>query len=276
MISLSKLLIIGGEGAIGQEIEFGIKLSHKDLDIMDVNQIEEVFSRYNPSAVLCLASIDLANSEKNPSLAFQVNVVGLYNVAIQAKKRNIPIILISSGAIFNGLITKIFNEKDMPEPLNIYGQTKYLAELLLQQTAPNYLIVRTGWIFGLTHKKNGFTKFIDNLLDSKDTTKITATQDSVGSQTYILDFVKHLKDAIISGKKGIIHVVNSGSASASDVAKEAINFLRSNRTIEPTISQPVLGQPLRSKSEALNSYCVKMRSWEEALEDYIKSKELHK
>jgi len=268
-MDISKLLIIGGDSAIAREIDFGIKISHKELDITNANQIEEVFSKYNPSAVLCLASIDLANSEKNPSLAFQVNVFGLYNIAIQTKKRNIPIIMISSGAIFSGQINNSFSEKDIPRPLNIYGQTKYLAELLIQQITLNHLIIRTGWMFGLTHKKNGFTKFIDNLLNSDDNSKIIATSDIVGSPTYIIDFIKSLKDTIIQGKKGIIHIVNSGSASASDVAKEAIKLLKSKRQIEPTISTYVSGQPIRSKSEALNSNILKLRSWQEALKEYI-------
>mgnify|MGYP001587682242 CR=1 FL=1 len=276
MIDISKLLIIGGDSAIAQEINFGIKISRKELDVTNINQIEQAFSKYNPSAVLCLASIDLGTSEKNPSLAFQINVVGLYNVAIQTKKRSIPLIIISSGAIFNGPITKIFSEKDIPQPLNIYGQTKYLAELILSQITANHLIIRTGWIFGLTHKKNGFTRFIDNLLNSKDTTKISATQDTVGSPTHILDFIKYLKDAIINNRKGIIHIVNSGIASANDVAKETINILKSKRPIESTISQLVPGQPLRSKSEALISNSIKMRSWQDVLKDHIKSKESHK
>lgn len=276
MIDFSKVLIIGRDSAIAQEIPFGIKLSHKELDITDINQIKDILVKYNPSAVICLASIDINNSEKNPSQALEVNTIGLYNVAVRATKINLPVILISTGAIFNGSINEQFDEKSAPNPLNIYGQTKYLAEIILQQTTSNFLIVRTGWLFGFKHKKGGFSKFIDKILNAEDASRITATEDSIGSPTYIIDFVNALKELIHSGKKGIFHIVNLGRASAYDVAREAASIVNKKKIIEAvkTNLEIVPRISTRSKSEALLSNKLNLRSWQEALRDYAKIKSI--
>jgi len=264
----SKALIIGGESAIAQELPFGIKVSHKELDVMNISQIEQVLSKYKPSTVICLASIDLPTSQKNPSLAYAINVVGLCNVATQATKMQIPIVMISTGAIFNGPITKVFSEQDTPHPLNVYGQTKYLAELLLRQMTPNHLIIRTGWLFGLNHKKNGFTRFIDNLLNTIDNGNvIKVTQDQIGSPTYIRDFSIKLKELIESNAQGTIHVVNKGIASAFDIAQEALKITSKKTPIEVVSTKDISGAAARSKSEALESK-ITLRSWQEALNSY--------
>ncbi|MBS3082062.1 NAD(P)-dependent oxidoreductase [Candidatus Pacearchaeota archaeon] len=268
MTDTSKALIIGGESAIAQELPFGIKVSHKELDVMNISQIEQVLSKYKPSTVICLASIDLPTSQKNPSLAYAINVVGLCNVATQATKMQIPIVMISTGAIFNGPITKVFSEQDTPHPLNVYGQTKYLAELLLRQMTPNHLIIRTGWLFGLNHKKNGFTRFIDNLLNTIDNGNvIKVTQDQIGSPTYIRDFSIKLKELIESNAQGTIHVVNKGIASAFDIAQEALKITSKKTPIEVVSTKDISGAAARSKSEALESK-ITLRSWQEALNSY--------
>lgn len=267
MIDLSRLLILGGESSIAREIDFGIKLNHKELDVTIISQIEKAFVKYNPSAILYLASVDLNSSEKNPSLAYEVNVLGIYNVSSIATKMNIPIIIISTGAIFNGSKEMVFSENDIPKPLNVYGNTKYFSEILLKNITNDYLIIRTGWLFGFKHKKNGFTKFIDKLLIGEDS-KITATNDSVGSPTYIEDFIENLKKIISSNQKGVIHLINKGLASAEDVAQECIKITGKNIFLESVSVQEIKGSPIRSKSEALTSKNNEMRSWKEALRFY--------
>ncbi|MEK6915335.1 MAG: sugar nucleotide-binding protein [Nanoarchaeota archaeon] len=269
-MDISKVLIIGKDSAIAQEIQFGIKLSHKDLDITKIEDVKKALLKYNPSAVLCLASVDLNNSEKNPSLAYEVNVLGLCNVATEALELNIPIIIISSGAIFNGKAGEHFDENHLPNPLNIYGKTKYLAELILQRITKNFLIIRTGWLFGLSYKKSGFSKFIDYLINSESLSGIKATDDSTGSPTYIVDFIDELKKLIQSNSKGIFHIANSNCGSAYDVVKEVASIKNKKNLVEVvnTNFTASVGIPARSESECLISNKIKLRPWQGALKDY--------
>ena len=272
MVDISRMLITGGESSIARELPFGIKLSHKELDVTDEKSIERAFVKYSPSAVLCLASMDLALCEKDPLTAYNVNVLGVYNIARQATKQKIPIVMISSGAIFNGEVSKKFSEQSIPNPINIYGQTKYFAEIMLREMTQDYLIIRTGWIFGLKNKPNGFSKFVDKLISTRDEkTIIKATNDQFGSPTYIVDFAEKLQEFIRSNTRGIVHIVNEGSASASDIAQEIKLQTKNNFSLEKVITQIIPGNASRSKSEALLSDKLRMRSWQEAIGEYIKS-----
>jgi dTDP-4-dehydrorhamnose reductase len=268
LIDLSKVLIIGKDSTIGQELDFGIKLGHKDLDITNLKDVEIIFSKYSPQAVICLASVDLASSESNPAMAMNVNVNGFNNVIKMANKYNSLTILISSGAVFNGN-SNGFTELDIPNPINVYGKTKYLAEILLKNSSKNYLIIRTGWLFGIAHKKNGFTKFIDKLLNEKNEGEIIATYDSFGSPTYIKDFVNELKRLIISNQNEVIHLVNEGYASAADVAKECVLLTGKNLDLKLISYKTLSNSSQRSQSEALISKNNEIRNWKIALKDYL-------
>lgn len=273
-MDLSKLLIIGKNSSIAKELNFGIKLSKDELNVINSKDIEHKIKKYSPSGILYLASIDLKNSKEKPLEALEVNVIGLYNVAKISQSLKIPIIIVSSGAIFSGKLDQDFNEYSKPEPINFYGQTKYFGEIILQNINKNFLIIRTGWLFGFRHKKNGFTNFIDILFNNSDK-KIYATKNLFGSPTYIKDFIVEMKNLISLNKKGIFHVVNSGRASAKDIALESFKITGKSKDIEFIKFKNRLGEPKRSETEVLKSTKLKLKSWQEALKDYFKdSKQL--
>lgn len=272
MADLSKILITGAQSRIGQAIPFGIKLSHQDLDVTNKQAIQQKCEQLSPSGILCLASIDIRLCEKNPFLAYKVNVLGAYYAAQIANERNIPFIFISTGAIFNGESKKMFSEDDEPDPLNIYGQTKYMAEILVRHASTKHIIARTGWLFGGKTTKAGM---IDHMLIAiKKGEAITATTNQFGSPTYLDDFIKEITSLIRNDTYGTFNIVNTGAASAAEVMQEAISFLKSNSKLVPAkMADFISTGPRRSASEALLSRKIKMRSWQEALRAYLSVEE---
>lgn len=266
-MDLDKVLITGGQSRIGQEIDFGVKLDHKQLDITDRSSINAALEKYKPSAVLNLASLDLRMAQADPLLANKVNVVGVYNLAIETAKRGIPLIVVSSGAVFNGSAEKDFSENDIPDPLNVYGQGKYLAELVAQLN-PKHFVVRTGWLIGFTKKVNFFNGMLNNAREGK---ALMGTTDQYGSITYIHDFISGLKDVLDGDNYGVYHIANSGRATAYDLAERLVSSLQSKSII--TKASVAEGEAksgiMRSRSEVLVSDKVKLRDWKEALEDCL-------
>ena len=252
---------------VGQALSFGVKTSHHELDVLDNDGIRAICDRVNPSGILCLSSVNLRNSEKNPLQAYAVNVFGVYNLACEALRRKIPIILVSSGTVFHGSLESLFSEDDLPSPQNIYGQTKYLAEVLVRSMTDNYLILRTGWLFGGKTQSSPVNKMIKLVKNSEE---ITATIDQKGSPTYLLDFVEKMKELIDTDAHGIFHVVNGGAASAADIAQEIIAYVESEPKLHLVKMSEIAGPP-RSASEVLLSKKIKLRHWKEALIDYLDS-----
>lgn len=268
MADLSKILILGSSGMVGSALDFGIKLNHQECDITNPESIQSAMDRYNPTGILCLSSLDLRVCEEDPLKAYNVNVLGVHNLALEAKKRNISIIIISSGTMFSGSPEKIFSEEDIPEPLNIYGQTKYLSELLVQKTTENHIIIRTGWLFGGNPQAR--LSFIDKMFSSlKEGKDITATMDQFGSPTLMQDYVQNLKGLIETDQKGTFCIVNQGSASAAELMKEAAKILNSSSQINEAKISDFSSKIKRSPSEALKSSRVHIRPWKKALKEYL-------
>ena len=88
MTDLTKVIILGSQGMVGQAIDFGIKLNHQECDITNPESIRETCDRYDPSAILSLASIDLRVCEEDPVKAYKVNALGVLNLAREAKRRD--------------------------------------------------------------------------------------------------------------------------------------------------------------------------------------------
>jgi len=265
MANLSKVLIIGAEGLIGNELDFGIKLSHKDIDVTNRDSIKKALEKHRPEAVLNLASVNLRKAQEDPFLANQVNVIGAYNVALETKQKNIPLIIISTGAVFNGGLDKEFNEEDTPNPLNIYGQTKYLAEIVVKETNFEYLIVRAGWLFGFKSGKN----FFNRIMESLNGERIEATYDQFGSFTYIKDFTDKLKEIIEKDYRGIFHIANSGRGNTLELIESLIESFKSKTNIDKVSYNKFNTDIKRSQSEVLVSNIVKLRDWKLALKECI-------
>lgn len=271
MTDITRLLIAGANGIIGQALPFGIKCTHQELDVTDPNSIAAACDKHKPSAILALSSIDLRSSEKDPILAYKVNVWGVHNLACEAAKRNIPLIIISSGAIFEGPIGSQFKEDYLPSPLNVYGETKYLAELVVKSVAPKHIIIRTGWIYGDMPKKGGFANFVESAARAaKKGDLIKASGNQYGSPTLIDDLVFHIKNLIAENARGTFHISNKGGASASDIAHEIVHYFRSPSHVEQISGTNDSSSPRRSQSEVLDSSKIPMRDWKLALHDYLK------
>lgn len=96
--------------------------------------------------------------------------------------------------------------EDERKPLNVYGNSKYLGELSVQEYLEKYYIVRIAWVFG----KNG-KNFINTMLNlglSHD--RITVVNDQIGTPTYTYDLARLLVDMAEREQYGIYHATNEG------------------------------------------------------------------
>ena len=101
------------------------------VDCGDLNQLTEVIKKYNIGTVYHLAAILSAVGEKNPQLAWSVNINGLYNVLEVAREFNLAVFVPSSIAAFGPSTPKIKTPQDtIQRPTTIYGVTKVAGELL--------------------------------------------------------------------------------------------------------------------------------------------------
>jgi nucleoside-diphosphate-sugar epimerase len=148
-----KILVIGACGQIGVELTLQLRKIHGEgniiasdlreehpllkgtgpyvsLDIMNKETFHVLVLRYNITQVYLLAAILSATGEKNPSLAWHINMQSLLNVLEVAREENLAkVYWPSSIAVFGPNSPKENTpQHTIIEPTTIYGISKYAGE----------------------------------------------------------------------------------------------------------------------------------------------------
>jgi len=277
-----KVFINGANGALGTEMQNWLKKEKitffatdvHNLDITDFKKANETLLNYQPDVILHFAAIsDVDACERNSALAFQVNALGSLGMAIIARKIKAKLLYVSTNFVFDGEVESPYIEYDRPNPINEYGRTKLLGENYIKDICDRYFIVRTSWLFSKVCKN-----FIPRFLVSKDKSgSIDVICDQFASFTYIPDLVEIILLLIKSENYGIYHIVNRGFGSWIDFILKAKQLMKFHTEIRPIkLSELNLPAP-RPRFSPLSSnnleflFNSKLRSWEDALRDFIKT-----
>lgn len=279
-----KILILGAGGMLGSDVVE--VLSNYDLivadlpewDITEAKNLKLKMQNCRPDLIInCAAFTDVSAAEEQKKLVFKVNAEGPLNLAKIVSKLDILLIQISTDYVFDGKKEGGYNEDDYTHPINVYGQSKEQAEKNIIGNCQKYYIVRTSWLFGRAIQKSRQNKknFVDKMLELGQTQKVVKViKDRFSKPTYTRDLAKSIKDIINSKPDfGIYHLVNEGVISWYGFAEEIFKQAEIDVKLEPITAREFFKNDIRPKNSALNNNKLpKLRSWQEALADYLKSK----
>jgi nucleoside-diphosphate-sugar epimerase len=153
---IKKLLIIGANGQIGSELTLAFRKIYGNenviatdlnpafkaeiaehgptdqLDVLDRTKLELLIDKHQIDGIIHLAAILSAVGEKNPQLAWDINMNGTINVLEAAREKGIKRIFIPSSIAAFGPTTPIDNtpQDTILQPSTMYGVTKVAGELL--------------------------------------------------------------------------------------------------------------------------------------------------
>lgn len=222
------ILITGANGQLGfdfqrlfkeKNIEY-IATDVKDLDITDIEKIRTFVKDKNISLIInCAAYNNVDKAEDEIELCTKLNTYAPRDLAIISKEIGAEYITYSTDFVFDGKKNSPYTEDDTPNPLSVYGKTKYLGE---QEVLKNYeksFVVRSSWIFGIAN--NNFNKQVINW--SKGKTQLSLVDDQVSSPTYSKDLAYFTWKLIKTKKYGLYHFSNDGEASKYDQGKYLLN-----------------------------------------------------
>ena len=265
---LAKTLITGSDGMVGNYIDFGVRTNHRSLDITNLSNVMSVCTEHMPRVIIHLAAAtDLTRCEQDPAYAYAVNSVGTYNLALAARRIGAKLVYVSTFAVFDGTKKEPYTETDNTlHPVNIYGHSKYLGELAVRGILQDFLLVRASWIFGGGKDKD--VKFVGKILRQLDNAEIKAVTDKYGSPTYAKDLVAGIRQLIVENKKGLYNLGNVGSATRYEIANEIKLIAGAQTKIVPATSADFsLAYPSGTNEGMVSK--IHMRSWQEALKEYI-------
>jgi nucleoside-diphosphate-sugar epimerase len=156
MTSMNHILMTGASGQIGSELLKTLRRKHgganvlatdiqaltsaelrdsgpfEFLNVTDAKRLDELIVRYKIDTVYHLAAILSATGEKNPGLAWDVNMNGTYNVLEAARAHKLVRVYIPSSIAAFGPETPRENtpQETVLRPKTMYGVTKVAGELL--------------------------------------------------------------------------------------------------------------------------------------------------
>jgi len=286
-----KILFFGAGGMLGDS--FINMLSHNNalftdknvrdsVQYCDITNFEETRSliySYEPDLIINLAAlVDLEYSEINQSECYLTNTISALHLFSLAKELNVPYIFISTAGIF-GNDKEYFTENDKPDPLSVYGKSKYYVEEFIKNQGYNkWYIFRAGWMMGGGRELD--KKFVNKIMKQIESgsKKLSVVDDKLGVPTYTKDFagsiVRHLQNDL---PFGLYNQVSLGEASRYDTAVEIVKHLNLNVEVEKIDSdffknEYFAPRPGSEKliNQKLNDLGVNyMRNWKICLKEYL-------
>jgi len=277
-----RIVITGAKGMLGRELVEYLTPQHDVLgldlpecDLTDGEAARRAICGFRPNIVIHAAAYtDVDKSESEPEKVYAANVVATRNVAAASSEAGARVFYISTDYVFDGCKKSPYLETDKPNPLGVYGKSKYEGERVLVRACGGigYVIVRSSWLFG-PYGKN----FVRTILDlARQRKRISVVDDQIGSPTYTYDLAVAIERLFDLTFKGIVNICNSGECSWWRFAKEALRFAGAGDVEVEPITTEQLGRPAprphysvlsNRKFERLTGH--RLQPWLSALKDYI-------
>ena len=141
-------------------------------------------------------------------------------------------VYLSTDLVFDGLRETPYREEDPPNPSNNFAEMKLAGELRVMTHLTRHLIVRTGWLYGPSHRT-----IVDEVLARADGREpVTASDSAMRQPIYVEDFLDGLLRLLALGKTGTYHLAPAEGAYEFDVAEEVALSLGANLEVIPSRS----------------------------------------
>ncbi len=276
-----KVLVTGVKGQLGYDVvkrlnELNIECKGVDIDdfdLTDENAVLDGICGYEPDVVVhCAAYTAVDKAEDMRELCYNVNVLGVRNVAKACKKLDAKMVYISTDYVFDGQGTSFFEPDQKKDPINYYGETKSLGEDEVTSALKKFFIIRISWVFGLNG--GNFVKTMIRL--GKEREELNVVSDQIGSPTYTKDLSVLICDMIQSEKYGIYHATNEGVCSWAQFAQQIMTDAGLMTKINPITSDQYPSKAKRpfnsrmSKNKLDDNGFSRLPGWHDALKRYIK------
>lgn len=259
-----KLFITGIAGMLGSNLAYALsdefKISGADrngcklkkgcsyvIDLTDWEELKKVLIKESPDVIIhTAAAVNVDRCEKEHEYAERMNKELTEYICHLGKKIGSKIIYISTDAVFDGKKQGLYEETDRPNPINVYGQTKWQGEIAALKDSRN-LILRTN-IYGYNVRdKRSFGEWVTDGLREGNT--LNMFTDIQFSPILVNELAEIIKKAIRKDLSGVYHACGTGAISKYDFGvflKKIFGFQE--------------GQIVKSKSSEFNFVAPRSRN----------------
>lgn len=285
-----RILLFGKIGQLGWELQRTLAplgdvtaLDYPEINFAEIESLRQVIQSTRPNVIVNAAAytaVDKAESE--PEIAMAINAAAPGVLAEEALQLKAALIHFSTDYVFDGTKGTPYEESDLPNPLNVYGQSKLEGERAVRQVGGAYLVLRTSWVYST--RQGGFVNKV--LQWARQQPVLRVVEDQTGNPTWcrmLAEVTAHMlavggKDPAewLQDKSGLYHLAGSGYASRLDWAR-AIIALAPDREeqiveeVQPALTAEFPTPAQRPLFSALNcdrftqTFGLRLPDWQAAL-----------
>lgn len=252
-------------------------MNQHDLDITDPAAVSSAIREARPEIVINAAAYTAVDkAEDDRDRAVMVNASGAENIAAAANAVGAAMIHISTDYVFDGEANEPYRPADVPNPVNVYGQSKLDGEIAVRLACPRHVIVRTAWVY--SERGHNFVLTMLRLAESGQPVRVV--DDQQGSPTAASDVAEALlKTAVVMLERpitGTFHFTNAGVTTWYNFARAIFEMSGHSDIVVSPISTAEFPTPARRPlwsvldcSTFEEEFAVTPRAWRAALRETL-------
>jgi dTDP-4-dehydrorhamnose reductase len=299
-----KILLFGHQGQLGWELlrtmlPLGeiIAIDYPRIDLKDSENIRSFIRelqsqrQFHPDILVnatAYTAVDLAESEREQ--AFAINAQAPTIMADEADRLNAAFIHFSTDYVFDGELGRAYVEDDLPNPINVYGESKLAGEKgvisLLETLGHNtpFFIFRTSWVYSLRGDS-----FVNKVLQwSRNQKKLRLVTDQVSNPTWAR-FLAEITTQVLAmaasqnnprewlaEHRGLYHLAGNGWTSRYEWGETILKLdphpeEQTVESLEPALTSDFPSPAMRPPFTALNCdrfasvFHLRLPGWKEGL-----------
>ena len=248
-------------------------------DLGTLAAAEALFAEVNPDVVInCAAFTNVDGCEADPEMARLLNVELPATLGAACAAAGVRLAHISTDSVFDGSIGS-YTEDDVPEPLNVYAQTKLDGERALLAALPDALVIRTNFIGRSPDGRTGLAEWLRGRFDAGE--RISGFTDVIFAPLLTSDLARISLEMLDRNLRGIYHVsardaiskyefacrlgtalgADTSLMDAASLANAALPAPRPlNTSLSPARVEAALGRRMCSVDSAVAGYAALVNS----------------
>lgn len=262
-----KILITGSNGLLGQKLVHKLKAddqvtliatsrgenrlmdqvgyTYEDLDITNQNQVDGIFEKHQPEAVINTAAMTNVDAcEQDKEGCDKLNVDAVEYLIKACKQHSCHLVHLSTDFIFDGKDGP-YREEAIPKPLSYYGESKLKAEKLIENSSLNFSILRTVLVYGVAEamSRSNIVLWAKGALEKQQ--HINVVDDQYRTPTLAEDLADGCILAAKQKAQGIYNISGEGYMSILELVWQVAEFWELDKSLVTAVSSNTLSQPAK-------------------------------
>jgi len=261
---MNKILVTGSNGLLGQKItdlalaDNSIDLiatsrgenrhpvkngyHYIDLDIVDPQRLRATVAEYRPDVIINTAAMTNVDAcEHDPEGCRKLNVEAAASLVELCETYGIHLIHLSTDFIFDGKEGP-YAEDAEPNPLSLYGQSKWDAEKIILQSSCKWTILRTILVYGIVAdmSRSNIVLWAKGALEKGQ--PLNVVNDQWRMPTLAEDLAQACLLAATQRAEGIFHISGKDLFAIHELVAAVADFWGLDKSLIREVSSSTLSQ----------------------------------